>query len=93
MLELPNFDHIATYTVLFDSCDKILLVTSLTEIMTPLTEINSKHLFLRRLRIDNFTDIIKIANMFIKATFKDSKNVERIRNYVLACSLYLCFLI
>ena len=48
MLELPNFDHITTYTVLFDSRDKILLVTSLTEIMTPLTEINSKYLYFKK---------------------------------------------
>ena len=30
-----------------------------------------------------FADIIKVATMFIKTTFKDSKKVKRIRNYVL----------
>ena len=34
MLKLPNFDHMTTSTKQFDSRDKILLVTSLTEIMT-----------------------------------------------------------
>ena len=41
----------------------------------------------RRPRLANFGDIIKIANMFIKATFKDSKKVQRIRNYVLKLSI------
>ena len=36
---------------------------------------------------------IKITTMFIEATFKDSKKVTRIRNYVLECNLYLHFLI
>ena len=34
MLELPNFDHMATTTTKFKSRDKILLVTSCAEIMT-----------------------------------------------------------
>ena len=33
MQELPNFGHMTTYTIKFDSCGKFLLVTSLTEIM------------------------------------------------------------
>ena len=48
---------------------------------------------LGRLRVANFADIIKIATMFIKTTFKDSKKLKRIRNYVLKCNLYLYFLI
>ena len=44
-------------------------------------------------RVVNFADIIKIATMFIKTTFKDSKKVKRIRNYVLKCNLYLYFFI
>ena len=35
MLELPNFGHLTTYTVQVESTDKILLMTSWTEIMTP----------------------------------------------------------
>ena len=31
----------------------------------------------------NQIDIIKIATMYIKTTFKNSKKVKRIRNYVL----------
>ena len=34
MLELPDFDHMTTYTMQFESRDKILLVASRTEIMT-----------------------------------------------------------
>ena len=33
---------------------------------------------LRRLRVVNFTDIIKIPTMFIKVSFKDSKNVKKV---------------
>ena len=35
MLDLPNFGLMNTSTVLLESHDKILLVTSLTGIMTP----------------------------------------------------------
>ena len=34
----------------------------------------SKRSFLIRSRVTNFVDIIKIATMFIKTIFKDSKN-------------------
>ena len=34
MLELPNFGHMTTSTILFQSRDKILLVKLWTEIMT-----------------------------------------------------------
>ena len=47
---------------------------------------------LRRPGVVNFADIIKIATMFIKKSFKDSKTPERIRNYVLNRNLYLYFL-
>ena len=92
VLELPNFGHMTTFTILIESRDKILLVTSQTEIMTP------KPLFeytfiLRRPRVASFVDIIKFVTTFIKNIFKDSKKVERIRNYVSRCNLYLYFLI
>ena len=32
-LELPDFGHMTTSTILIEACDKILLVTSWTEIM------------------------------------------------------------
>ena len=35
MLELPGFGHMTTSTIQFDSRDKILLMTSWTQIMTP----------------------------------------------------------
>ena len=34
MLELPSFGHMTTFTLQFESRDKILLVTSWTEIIT-----------------------------------------------------------
>ena len=40
-----------------------------------------------------FADIIKIITRFIKKIFKDSRKVEKIRNYVPKCNLYLYFLI
>ena len=51
----------------------------------------SVYLFLRRSRVANFADIIKIASLFIKTTFKDPKKVKRIRNYVLKCNIYPYF--
>ena len=42
----------------------------------------------------NFDNIIKVAaTMAIEITFKDSKKVKRIRNYILKCNLNLYFLI
>ena len=38
----------------------------------------SKYLFLRRPRVANSADIIKIATMFIKTTFKDSKKLKEL---------------
>ena len=46
---------------------------------------------LRRPRVSNFADIIKITTMFIKAIFKDSKKVKVNRNYALKCNLHLYF--
>ena len=54
------------------SRDKILLVTSRTEIKTPKALFRNKF-SLKRPRVANFVDIIKVATIFIKATFKDSK--------------------
>ena len=53
----------------------------------PRTEIiTSKHLFqrtfvLKRSTVANFADMIKIATIFIKTTFKDSNKFKRNRNY------------
>ena len=47
----------------------------------------------RRLRVANLTDIIKIAIISIKTTFKASSKVKKIRNYLLKCNLYRYFLI
>ena len=38
---------------------------------------------LKRPKITNFANIIKITTMFIKTTFKDWKKVKRIEKYVL----------
>ena len=48
---------------------------------------------LRRPRVTNFADIIKIATMFNKTTFKDPNKVKRIKNYVSSFCRYLYFLI
>ena len=58
----------------------------------------SKRLFkktfhLRRSRVANFFDIIEIATIFIKKTFKESNKFKRIINYVLKGNLYLYSLI
>ena len=43
----------------------------------------SKNFILRKIRVANIADIIKIVTMFIKTTFKDSNKVRRIRNNIL----------
>ena len=35
---------------------------------------------LRRSRVANFADMIKIASMFIKTTFKDLKKIKELEN-------------
>ena len=42
---------------------------------------------LRRPRVANFADTTTSATMFIKTTFKDSKNVNRVRTYALKYNL------
>ena len=47
---------------------------------------------LRRPRVANFADNIKIATMFIKTTFKDLKKVKGIRNYLNAIKIATMFI-
>ena len=42
---------------------------------------------LRKPRVTNFADIIKIANLYIIKNFKESKKVKRVRNYELKFNL------
>ena len=63
---------------------------SWTEIMTP-QPLFENSFILRRLRVADFANIIKIATMFIKTTFEVSKNVLKIRSYVSKCNLYQYF--
>ena len=92
MLKLPKIGHMTTSTILFESCEKNLLVTSHTEVMTssPLFQ----NIFIsRRPRVANFADIIKNSTMFTETTSEDSKKFIRSRIYALKCNLYLYFLI
>ena len=53
-----------------------------------------KYLYFKKAyRVVNFVDIIKIATMYKKTTFKGSKKGKIIRNYILKYNLYLYFLI
>ena len=92
MLELSNFGQITKFTIKFESCNKILLLTSWTKTMTPQLFFQ-KNLILRRLGVAIFAGIIKIVTLFIKTTHKDSRKIKRIRNYVSKWRLYLYFLI
>ena len=38
-----------------------------------------------------FADIIDIVTMFIETSFKEPKNIKKIRNYVAKFNLYLYF--
>ena len=44
---------------------------------------------LGRPRVASFTDIIKIATMFIETTFKDTKNVEELE-IMYQNAIYIC---
>ena len=68
------------------------MVTSSTQATTsePLFQ---NTVILRRLGVATFANIIKIITRFIKKIFEDSRKVNRIRNYVSDCNLYLYFLI
>ena len=92
MLELSHFGQITEFTIEFESCNKVLLLTSWTKTMTPQLFFQ-KNLILRRLRVAIFAGIIKIVTLFIKTTHKDSRKIKRIRNYVSKWRLYLYFLI
>ena len=79
-LELPNIDHITTSTTQFQSREKILLVTSLAEIVT--SSLLFQKNFNLRPTVAIFADIIKILTIFTKTIFKDSRNTETIRNFI-----------
>ena len=72
MLDLPNFGLMTTSTIELESRQKILLETSWTKVMT-LSALFQNTIILRKPRVANFADIMKIATMFIKTIFKDSK--------------------
>ena len=93
VLKLPNLGHMTISKIQFESCEKILLVMSWTEIMMSKPLFQNIFMSRKPSRVAIFADIIKIVNMFIKKIFKDSKKVERFRNYRSKCNLYLYFLI
>ena len=99
MLELPNFGYMTTSTIWLESHDKILLVASWAEIM--MSQPLFQNIFiLRKPKVADFADIIKMATMFTKTTFKKNQKknqkkttTKKNRNYILKCKLYLYFLI
>ena len=91
MLELPDFGQMSTFTIQFESRDKIF-AGDVIDRNYDLIIFISKCRFLRRPRVTTFADIIKIITRFIKKIFKDSRKVKRIGNYVSKCNLYMYFL-
>ena len=69
-----------------------MLVTSWEEIITSWFLLQNIFI-LRRPKVTNFADIIKIKIIFIKKTFEGSKIVKRMRNRHLKCNLHLYYLI
>ena len=82
MLELPNSGHLAACTMQFEPRDKILLVTPWKNTMTSQSLFQNAFI-LRKAGVTNFNDIIKIAIMLIKTTFKGSIKHKRIRKKIL----------
>ena len=93
MLELPNFGHMITSTILFTWVTWQNFVGDIMDRNYDVITFISKCLYSRRPREANFAGIIKIATMFIKTIFKESNKFKRIRDYVLKCNLYMYFLI
>ena len=89
MLVLPNFGHIITSTIYFESRD---FFGDVMDRIYDVTTFISKKFILRRPGVAIFAGIIKIVTMFIKTIFKNSRKVKT-RNYVSNCNLYLYFLI
>ena len=88
ILELPNFGHMTNLQHNLSRVIKFCWWRHGHKLWR-----DNLYFILRRFRVANFADIIKIMNIFIKTVFKDSKKVKRIRNYVPKCNLYLYFLI
>ena len=68
-LQLPNFDHMATSTIWFESLDDSILFQNTIILRSP--------------GVANFAGIIKIAITLTKIFLKNSIKVKRITNYVL----------
>ena len=85
MLEPPNFGHMTASTIWLELRDNGNTMDRNYEVIIFL----SNTFFLRRSWVANFPDMINIATICIKTTFKISKKAERFRNYVLKCDLYL----
>ena len=75
VLESPNFGHVATFAIKFESHNKTLFVTSWRQIIT------SYHFFqnifsLREPSRVIFPDINKIVTVLLKKNFKDSEKLR-----------------
>ena len=92
MLELSNVGNMSISKILFKSRDKVLSMTSKTDIMTSIDLFQNSFVLTRPI-VAISPDIIKFVTMFIKKFFKGSKKVQRIRNHMSKCNLYLYFLI
>ena len=92
ILELPNFGHMTTSIIWFESRDKILLVTSWAEIMMSWPFFQNIFI-LQKPGVAIFADIIKVVTVFSKTIFKNSRKVKWIRNYVSKCNICLYSLI
>ena len=85
MLKLPNFGHITKSTVLLRHVIKFCCWRHEQKLWT-LKPLFRNPFILRKRRVANFADIIKIAAMFMKVAFKDWNKVKWIRNYILKCN-------
>ena len=77
-----------TSAISLEPHDKILLVRSSKQVMTPYLYLK-KSVILRKSVVANFTDNIRIAVTLIKTTFQNSTTVKRTTNYVFKCNFYL----
>ena len=91
MLELPNFRHMTTSTIYFESRDNFF--GNVIDINYDVITFISKYLCVKMAWGNHFCWHHRNFNFFIKKTFKDSRKVKKIRKFVSKCNLYMYFLI
>ena len=88
MLQLTNSDHMTTSTISFESRDKILLVTSYTEIMTS-SPLFQKAIILERPGIAIWLTSSKLQPCLLRQSLKTQEKLKELET-VYENAIYIC---